>query len=183
MLRNFSFWLLHRMGWTLLDIKQPRPKSSVICVAPHTSNADFFIGKLYYWAKGRHAGFLMKREWFFFPLGLLLKAMGGVPIDRSRKGSTVKRVQQFFYRGKDRHIAITPEGTRRKIDYWHKGFWYIAKGAGVPIQLAVIDYGRKRVGIFDVFMPTDDMEADLLAIRSRYSAAQARYPHKFASLD
>ncbi len=64
------------MGWTSV-IPGEAPPKSIICVAPHTSNYDFLMGKLYYWAVGRKAGFLMKKEWFFFPLGVLFRAMGG----------------------------------------------------------------------------------------------------------
>ncbi|KGN99666.1 acyltransferase [Porphyromonas macacae] len=179
-MKHLSKWILHRLGWTLLDIEGAHPASSIICVAPHTSNCDFFLGKLYYWAMGRKAGFLMKKEWFFFPLGFVLRAMGGVPINRSRSGSTVSRVQHFFSAKTDRHIAITPEGTRKQTERWHKGFWHIAKGANVPIQLAVIDYKKKELGIFEVFHPTDDPDADLAYIQSKYHAEQARFPEKFA---
>lgn len=178
---NFGTWMLRVLGWKMIDTADPHPTSSVICVAPHTSNWDFTLGKLYYWAKGRHAGFLMKKEWFVFPLSLILRGMGGIPIDRSKKGSIVEHVMNFFKRRPNSHIAITPEGTRKKSTTWHKGFWFIAKGAGVPIQLAVIDYGKKELGIFEVFYPTDDMDADIRYIRSRYKAEHAKFPHKFGT--
>ena len=71
------------MGWNIGLTGDDVPKC-VICVAPHTSNTDFLIGKLFYNAVGKQAKFLMKKEWFFFPLGLIFWSMGGVPIDRSR---------------------------------------------------------------------------------------------------
>ncbi|GAD05293.1 acyltransferase, putative [Porphyromonas crevioricanis JCM 15906] len=150
-------------------------------MAPHTSNYDFILGKLYYWAIGRKAGFLMKKEWFFFPLGLVFRSMGGIPINRSKRSSTVEQMRIFFSGEGQRHVAITPEGTRKANDRWKTGFLRIAQGAGVPVQLAVIDYRRKELGIFEIYQPTGDIEADLLYISSRYSAEQARKPEQFAS--
>ena len=77
------------------------------------------------------------------------------------------------------HIAITPEGTRSRSEKWKSGFYHIAVAAGLPIELAVIDYKKKELGIFEVFHPTGDLEQDLSAIRSRYDSSQAKYPEKF----
>lgn len=178
-------FMLKKLGWKIITPPE-EPEKSVICVAPHTSNYDFFIGKFYYWAIGRKAGFLMKKEWFFFPLGLILKAMGGVPINRkkskhgeNKKGSTVSELQSYFRKPGPRHIAITPEGTRSATDRWKTGFLRIADGAKVPIQLAVMDYSKKEVGIFEIFKPTGNIEKDLAYVSSKYSAEQAYNPRKF----
>ncbi len=170
--------LLRLLGWKLI-FPSDNPKKSVICVAPHTSNADFFIGKLYYAAVGRRASFMMKKELFFFPLGCLLKAMGGVPIDRSRKGEVVATMVQHFSQRSFFTLAITPEGTRKPVENWKSGFYRIALQASIPIQLARIDFGKKEVGIFETFHPTGNEEEDLRYIRSRYNKAQAKYPNKF----
>lgn len=140
---------------------------------------DFFIGKLYYMTVGKPSGFLMKKDWFFFPLNLILKAMGGVPVDRSQKGGTTERLVKFIRSHKALHIAITPEGTRSYTERWKTGFYRIALEAGIPIELALIDYKKKLVGIFEVFHPTGNMEADIAYIHSRYSSEQAKYPNKF----
>ena len=75
------------MGWKV-EVTVPDYPKCIICVAPHTSNLDFIIGELAYWSVGRRAGFLMKSTWFFFPLGLLLKALGGIPVKRGKKAAT-----------------------------------------------------------------------------------------------
>lgn len=167
------------MGWRILPLPSEEPARSIICVAPHTSNTDFFIGKLYYNAVGKPSGFLMKKDWFFFPLGILLRAIGGVPVDRSRKEDTVGKVAHYITEQPEMHIAVTPEGTRGYGERWHTGFYRIALEAGIPIELAVIDYKRREVGIFEVFHPTGDVEGDIAYIRSRYSREQAKYPHQF----
>lgn len=179
--QRLSAWCLGLMGWKLL----PHPQGSeeaprtVICVAPHTSNMDFIIGKLFYNATGKPSGFLMKKSWFFFPLGYLLRAMGGVPVNRSRKEDSVRTLANFIQEQAEIHIAITPEGTRSLTERWHTGFYRIAQEAGIPIELAVIDYKLREVGIFEVFYPTGDMEADIATIQRKYKGEQACYPEKY----
>ncbi len=121
----------------------------------------------------------MKKAWFFFPLGIFLRSMGGIPVDRSQRGDTVGKLASYILSQPEMHIGITPEGTRSYREAWHTGFYRIAENAGIPIELAVIDYSRKEVGIFEVFHPTGDMEADIAEMRSRFSSAQARYPKLF----
>ncbi len=175
---NFAHRILKFFGWSIITTPNDPPKS-IICVAPHTSNWDFILGKLYYKAIGRRAGFLMKKDWFFFPLGTLFRRMGGIPIDRSRKGNTVEATTALFVNRKRLSIAITPEGTRKACERWKTGFYRIAYGAGVPIQLALIDYKTKRLGIFETFYPSGNMEQDICYIRSKYNASQAKYPRLF----
>lgn len=148
-------------------------------MAPHTSNWDFILGKLYYSAIGRHAGFLMKKDWFFFPFGGVLRSMGGIPVDRSHSGSMVDQLAERIKESSKLSIAITPEGTRRATDRWKTGFYRIACAANIPIQLAVIDYKKRELGILETFYPTGNEEADIRYIRSRYRSEQARFPKNF----
>ena len=148
-------------------------------MAPHTSNWDFILGKLYYSAIGRHAGFLMKKDWFFFPFGGVLRSMGGIPVDRSHSGSMVDQLAERIKESSKLSIAITPEGSRRATDRWKTGFYRIACAANIPIQLAVIDYKKRELGILETFYPTGNEEADIRYIRSRYRSEQARFPKKF----
>ena len=121
----------------------------------------------------------MKSDWFFFPLSPILRVLGGVPVNRSERSQTVERIQELLRQRGEMHIAITPEGTRKRGDKWKSGFYHIAQAAGLPIELAVINYKDKVVGITEVFHPTGDLERDLAYIRSRYSAEQAKYPEQF----
>ncbi|MBF1068139.1 MAG: 1-acyl-sn-glycerol-3-phosphate acyltransferase [Porphyromonadaceae bacterium] len=148
------------MGWQVLPLPADHPKGSVICVAPHTSNMDFIL-------------------WFFFPLGSLFRSLGGIPVNRKERSQTVERIQQLLQQEGQMHIAITPEGTRSRSEKWKSGFYHIAQAAGLPIELAVIDYQKKEVGIFEVFHPTGNAEEDLTYIRQRYRAEQAKHPDQF----
>lgn len=175
---NLSRWILKLAGWkSVYQVEEPA--KSVICVAPHTSNWDFIIGKLYYWSLNKKAGFLMKKSWFFFPMGCLFRAMGGIPIDRSKRTSVTQQMVEEFNRRSVFHLAITPEGTRKPNPDWKKGFYYIAKGAGVPIQLAYLDFGKREMGITEVFYPTDDEEADFKHIFNYYKGVEAKKPENF----
>ncbi|MDR0370950.1 MAG: lysophospholipid acyltransferase family protein [Prevotellaceae bacterium] len=176
---SFSRWILKIAGWKTV-LKTEKPPKSVICVAPHTSNWDFFLGKLFYSAvDGGKVSFLMKKSWFFFPVGNILKAIGGVPVDRSKRNSVTAQMIDKFNSLERFHLAITPEGTRKLNDTWKMGFYYIAKGAGVPIQLAYLDYRRKEMGITEIFYPTDGEKADMEYIRTFYKNIIPRFPEKF----
>lgn len=177
-MQKISKFILQLAGWKVA-VTEVEPTKSVICVAPHTSNWDFIIGKLAYSALGREASFLMKKSWFFFPMNIIFKAMGGVPIDRSKKNSVTQQMVEEFANRKKLHLAITPEGTRSLVKIWKMGFYYIAKGAGVPIQLAYIDYKKKEVGITSTFIPTDNEEDDIKRIQNFYRNVQAKFPEKF----
>ena len=175
---NLSGAILKLFGWKSV-YKVTEPPKSVICVAPHTSNWDFIIGKLFYWSLNKKAGFLMKKSWFFFPMGLLFKAMGGVPIDRSKRMSVTQQMVLEFEKRPRFHLAITPEGTRKPNPEWKKGFYFIATGAGVPIQLAYLDFGNKEMGITEVFYPTGDENTDLAHIYDFYRGIKAIKPENF----
>lgn len=173
--------ILELSGWKV-DITAPRREKCVICVAPHTSNWDFILGISAYKSMGREANFLMKKFWFFFPLGYLIRHLGGIPVERAPHGSslTSEVIAQFSGRSY-MNLAVTPEGTRSRTDKWHTGFLRIAYGANVPLQLGVIDYSTKTIIIRDELRLTGDIDADMQEVRRYYSEWRhaARYPENF----
>jgi len=177
-MQKFSLWIFRIIGWKAV-VSVEEPPKSVICVAPHTSNWDFVIGKLFYWSLNRKASFLMKKSWFFFPMGALFRSMGGVPVDRVKKTSVTDQMAEEFEQRDTFHLAVTPEGTRDIMQKWKMGFYHIAVKANVPIQLAYIDYGKKEMGIGAVIYPTGDETADLTRIQAFYHNVTARHPGKF----
>lgn len=178
---NFSKLILRAFGWTV-DITVPDFPKALICVAPHTSNWDFIIGKLAYASVKRKSGFLMKESWFFFPLGSIFRAMGGIPVPaKKKKKSLVETVMNRFNSSSRMVIAITPEGTRSRTNKWHTGFLHIAYGANVPIVLGAIDFKEKRVIIEKIFAPTGNIEADMRSIKDYYKNFNGKYPEKFTA--
>ncbi|MDR1368664.1 MAG: 1-acyl-sn-glycerol-3-phosphate acyltransferase [Dysgonamonadaceae bacterium] len=171
--------LLRLFGWKgVVDVEIP-PKC-VICVAPHTSNWDLVIGRLFYASVKGKPHFLMKKEWFFFPLNHLFKALGGIPVDRKRKSFVTEQMIEEFNQKDHFQLAISPEATRKKNSNWKSGFYYIALGANVPISLAHIDYGLKEVGICRNFYPTGDETVDIETIKQYYKDFMGKFPEQFS---
>lgn len=173
-----SFIYFKILGWEA-DVNVPDYDKYIICAAPHTSNWDFIIGKLFYAAIGRKTGFMMKKEWFFFPLGYLFKAMGGIPVNRSKNTSTVNSVSNTAMKSKTFHLCITPEGTRSANPNWKKGFYYIAYKAHIPILLFGIDYKNKRIIGNKEIIPSGDYEKDIKEIKRYFIQFTGKYPEKF----
>ena len=180
MRKAISKALLRLAGWRIGSTTGVDTPKCVICVAPHTSNWDFIVGKLFYTAIGCNANFLIKKEWFVFPFNLLFNALGGVPIDRSHRTSVTDQMIARFNAQSRMQLAITPEGTRKRVEHWKKGFYYIALGAKVPILVAYIDYKQKEVGMKTLIHPTGDYEKDLVAIQSLYKGVTGCHPEQFA---
>ena len=177
---SISRLLLRIAGWKV-NITVPDYPKCIICVAPHTSNWDFFLGKLAYASVGRKAGFFMKESWFFFPLGCIFRALGGIPVPRKKGSSLVDAIIEKYNSSETMALAITPEGTRSRTDKWRSGFLYIAYGAKIPIVLGAIDYSTKDIIIERTFIPTGDVEADMKAIKDYYRPFKGRYPDKFSA--
>ena len=177
---NLAGLILKIAGWKV-NITVPDYPKCIICVAPHTSNWDFVLGKLAYASVGRKAGFLMKEAWFFFPLGLILKAIGGNPVPKKRGGSLVDTIIEKYNDTQRLSLAITPEGTRSRTDKWRYGFLHIAYGAHIPIVLGAIDYSTKNIIIEETFTPSGDIEKDMRAIKDYYRPFVGRYPEKFSA--
>ena len=176
----YSFIYFRILGWkVVLDV--PNCDKCIVCAAPHTTNWDLFIGKLYYGAIGRKTSFMMKKEWFFFPLGLLFKAVGGIPVDRGRKTSLVDQMVNHFRTSKRFHLAITPEGTRTANPNWKKGFYYIAMEAEVPSILVAIDDPRKTNTSNKVSIPSGDMDKDMREIKWYDQQCRGKHPGDLAT--
>lgn len=176
---NFAGWLLKVFGWRV-SVTVPDAPKCIICVAPHTSNWDFVIGKLAYASVGRTAGFLMKSTWFFWPLGWFFRKIGGIAVHRRGDGTSLTKFVVEKFRSVERmQLAITPEGTRSLQPDWHTGFLRIAVEADVPIMLGVIDFCKKEVRVDTEFIPTGDIDADMAAVKEFYRGVCGRYPEKF----
>lgn len=182
MFKSLCRLIFRKMGWQV-EMTVPYRDKCIICVAPHTSNWDFIIAELYYHSIGRTAGFLMKKEWFFWPMGVLFRSMGGIPVERSRHVSLTDRVAEAAMKAERFELAVTPEGTRSLATKWKRGFYFIALKAGLPIQLYAIDYKNKRIVCTQELVPSGDVEADMRLIMDYYRPYEGKYPGKFAVED
>lgn len=177
-------FLLKMMGWKAVGTPAP-DKKCIILGAPHTSGWDFVISYLFYGAVGGKAYVMIKKEFFVWPLGPVLKALGGVPVDRSRGASIVRQVIHAFETHDTLQMAIAPEGTRKATAKWKTGFHTIAKAAGVPVYLGYFDWGKKEVGRAEKIELTDDVQADMKRIRQWYKdkGVVGKHPEMFTTGD
>lgn len=178
-LKRFSRWMLYYVMKWKKDVNQEHPKKYIICLAPHTSNMDFFIGQLYMRAEDLKSNFLMKKEWFFWPLGTIAKRIGGIPVNRTKKSHLTEQLAEVAKSREDFCLAITPEGTRSLNPDWKKGFYYIALNAGIPILLYGVDYDRKLIQCTKTIYPTGDFEKDIKEIKLYFKDFKGKYPEKF----
>ncbi len=173
-------------GWKLLlpaPGSRPELQRCVFAVAPHTAMADFFVGAAYLWSLDVNGTIFIKKEFFRWPLGPILRRLGAISIDRgNRHNDMVGTAVREFAKGGGLAIAITPEGTRKPVRRWKRGFWEIAHRAGVPIVPAFLDFSRKEIRIGEAFYTTDDPEADILAIRRLYRKEMAKRPENFVEI-
>ena len=165
-------------GWRIAGNIPDVPKY-VLIVAPHTSNWDFFHGFCAYLVLRLDNSWLAKHTVFFWPLGILARRFGGMPIDRSRGSNIVRLCVAEFARRPRMSITVTPEGTRGKVKEWKLGFYYIATEANVPIVPVALNYPERLVMILPPFTPTGDIGVDLPKIKALYSARMARFPENF----
>lgn len=159
--------------------EKPDAESYVLIAAPHTTNWDLPVMLGLSYVFNMKISYLAKHTIFKGPFGRFFKWLGGIPIDRRSRNNSVSQAVDAFKKDDNLILAISPEGTR-KLTHWKTGFYYIAKGAGVPIALGYIDYERKRGGFGPLLYPSGDVEADMRQIRDFYAPIKGKYPDQFA---
>ena len=169
--------VLKLLGWKLTIADPNYPPKFVAIVAPHTSGWDFVIGIMASRVIGMgHAKYLGKEELFRFPLGILMRGLGGYPVNRSGNQNYVEAVVDIFNKHERFAIALSPEGTRKYIKKWKTGFYYIALNAKVPIIMASLDYGKKLIEIKEPFTLSGDFEKDMAFIMDNFRGVQGKIP-------
>ena len=173
-------FILRTAGWTAVTGPVEEDKCIILGV-PHTSVGDFLIAYLYYRSLGEKARYMIKKEFFFPPLGWLLKAMGGIPVDRSSPTNMLRSVIRELEKPGRFHLTLAPEGTRKPVKNWKTGFHMIARNANVPVYLGYFDWKNKRVSRGDKVELTDDARADMKRIQAIYEEMHltAKHPEKY----
>jgi len=177
--RLAKFMYFKVLGWQVdgcYKTLQNDIKKAVIIAVPHTSWHDFYIGVLVRSVLNINVNFIGKKELFVFPFGYFFRALGGRPIDRKNKHNKVEAIAKLFEEKDVFRIALAPEGTRKKVENWRTGFYYIAKAAKVPIVMFTLDFENKRNTFSKPFYPTDDIEADFKYLKGFYKDVKGRIP-------
>jgi len=167
--------LLALLGWRIRG-NVPNRRKLVIIVAPHTSNWDFVVGVAAKLALGLRVLFLGKQTLFRFPLGPLMRALGGMPVDRVQSQDVVRRVAAEFATRDRLVLALAPEGTRARVERWRTGFYHIAREASVPIVTVALNWGERTVDIGDLFQPTGQLEDDVAELQHRFEGVRGLRP-------
>lgn len=171
-------WLF---GWKV-NPARPAFRKFVIVAAPHTSNWDVPVMLAMSWVIGVRVSWVGKHTLFKPPFGRLMRMLGGVPVDRRQRNNTVEQLVAEFAGRDELCLMVPPEGTRGRAEYWKSGFYHIARGAGVPIVLGLLDYGRRYGGLYEVLQPTGDVKADMDKVRAFYKGARGRWPEQFGPI-
>lgn len=170
---KFIFYTI--LGWKIIgDFKEKELKKVVMIVVPHTSWHDFYVGILTRKSLGVMVNFVGKKELFFWPFGYYFRWMGGAPLDRSKNQNKVEAIAEIFNSKDEFRLALAPEGTRKKVDKWKTGYYYIAQAANVPIIPVSFNYKTKTVTIGEPFYPTGDIEKDTVFLRKFYQGVEGK---------
>ena len=174
---KFCGWLLRKMGWESVGGPMKEKKAIVLGV-PHTSVWDFLVSYLFYTQFGKVAHIMIKKEFFFWPLGPILRACGAVPVDRDSAASMVRSLIHEMDQADEFHLAIAPEGTRKAVKRWKTGFHLIARETGATVYVGYYDWGRKRISVGEPIELTDDPKADMQRIYDIYRPMGIQGKHK-----
>lgn len=178
-MRWFWKWYLWSEGWKIEGALPPELKKAVIVVAPHTHWLDFVVGlAVRSVMRMTHVKFLGKAELFKPPFGFLFKWLGGTPVDRSGSHQLVDAVVAKFDATDELVLALSPEGTRKRVDRLRTGFYYIARRSAVPIVMAALDFENKRVIFAPPFMPTENDAADIERILAFFRPVKGKLPQQ-----
>lgn len=167
------------LGWKIVgnaNFSKDTVKKAVIIAAPHTSWSDFFIGLYLRKITGVRTNFIAKKELFKWPLNLYFKSIGGRAVDRTSGQNKVEAIAKLFEGEDEFRLTLAPEGTRKKVNEWKTGFYYIAKAANVPIIMFTLDFENKQNKISEPFYTTDNTEADFKFMKSFFEGVKGKIP-------
>ena len=170
------FILFTLLGWKFEGDFSKEVKKYVVIAAPHTSWVDFPIAILSRMSAGIMINFIGKASLFNGPFGFFFRALGGTPVDRSKNNNLVDGIVDIFNNKKVFRLGLSPEGTRKKVNTWKTGFYYIAKGANVPIVMATLDFENKKIKISEPYYTTNDKEKDFEFLRGFFLNVKGKNP-------
>jgi len=178
-MRTVSGKILQQLGWKITGDYSGLQKSVTI-FAPHTAHVDFFYGKLGYSELGVKFKFLSKKELFFFPMNLIMKALGSIPVRGVKGQNAIYRSAEMLNNADELHIVVSPEGWIKRVTKWNKGFFYMAQKAKVPIVVSTLDYAKKEMGVKAIIYDTSNFNTVMEEINRIYKNVQGKNPEQFA---
>lgn len=164
------------MGWKIEGSFDPEVKKAVVIVVPHTHWHDFIIGSFARKILKTQINFVGKKELFKWPFGAYFRWMGGFPLDRTSGQNKVEAIAAIFDEHEEFRLALAPEGTRKKVDKWKTGYYYIAQKANVPVIAVAFDYSTKTVTVHPPYELTGDFEKDTAALAAKFDGVVGKVP-------
>jgi len=169
--------MLRVAGWRI-EGEFPDRSKLIIAVAPHSSALDFALTIAVIWGLGLQASYLAKESLFRFPLGLLMRAFGGIPVERDSPQGLVGQLVERFNERSSLVLGITPEGTRKNVTEWKRGFALIAQGCNVPVLPAIINYRTKVVRFAAMITDVGNVDHTMLAMQQAAATGVPRSEHR-----
>jgi 1-acyl-sn-glycerol-3-phosphate acyltransferase len=181
-LHHLAGAILRMVGWRV-EGRLPNLPKFILVGAPHTSNWDFVMFLAVVFHLEANVRFMGKAELFRSPFGFFFRYCGGIPVDRSKSNGLVDQMVQACNASGRFILTIAPEGTRHRVQEWKRGFYHIAKSAGIPMVMAVVDGARKVVGVGQIFHPTGNIEADMKTIQGFFAGMVGINPRHTSELN
>ncbi|MEZ4290735.1 MAG: lysophospholipid acyltransferase family protein [Myxococcota bacterium] len=179
--RLLARWFLRMTGWTTSGAR-PAPRRYVLIAAPHTSNWDFPYLLAFAAVYDIPIAWMGKHTLFRFPLGPIMRALGGVPVRRHAREQLVEAMARTLGEHDELALVVPVEGTRARTEHWKSGFYHIARRAGVPIVMSFLDYAQRRGGFGPAFEPSGDVVRDMDHVRAFYADKQGLFPERFGPI-
>ncbi|MCZ8076606.1 MAG: 1-acyl-sn-glycerol-3-phosphate acyltransferase [Paucibacter sp.] len=180
LLRGFSIAFLKLRGWTLDGQLPAAHPKCVLIAAPHTSNWDLPYTLMVAFALRLNVYWMGKQQIFRWPFGPVMRWLGGISVNREQSSNLVAASAAALVAADGAvQLIVPPEGTRSKTRYWKTGFYWIAHTAQVPIVMAYMDYERKLSGMGPIFVPSGDIEADMVKIKAFYAQFKGKNAAQF----
>ncbi len=168
----FTKFIFHKLlGWKIVGDFDRSIKKSVVIVAPHTANMDFVVCSFARRILKTQINYVAKKALFAWPIGWYFRWMGGEPLERNKSQNKVEAIAKVFHKLDEFRLAIAPEGTRKKVEKWKSGYYYIALTAKVPIIPVSLDYPSKTLSVGKEFYPTGNHEKDEVEIQKFFLGA------------
>ncbi|KAA1419619.1 acyl-phosphate glycerol 3-phosphate acyltransferase [Nocardioides humilatus] len=175
--RGLARGLIRATRWKLVGTV---PTKGILVGAPHTSRWDFIAMLAIAWGNSARPQVLIKHTYFKGPLSWLLRALGGIPLDKGNPGATIRALLKEAEGHDSFLLVIAPEATRSKTEYWKPGFYKIAGQTGLPIGLGFIDGTTRTLGMGPIFDPSGDVVADMDMVRDFYKDKRGVHPEEWA---
>ena len=169
-------FIFHKIfGWKIIGYTK-LPDKCVLIAGPHTHWIDLFLGIAIRNSVVEDIKFIGKEELFFFPLNIIMNYLGGIPVSRNSKTNTVDQISNLFRINKEFKLAISPEGTRKKVYKWKSGFYYIAKKSNVPVISISLNFRKREVTFYKPYTITGNIENDIKILKTNFKNSVGKIP-------